>query len=260
MTGQPLDLIPMWAMYVLTVLAMLAMMEVGYRLTRARQRKAPEKTDAGVGTMVGASLALLAFLLAFVVGFGATIFNERRQLVVDEANAIGTTYLRAGYLDEHYGIESRDLLREYTDLRLAALNPAGRAATIARSEQIHDELWTRAETIAREDPWATTTSLYIASLNEVIDRHAERVAVGLGIRVPPTILLGLYAVALLTMFLVGVQTGYGEKRNYLALIVLVLILSVVFLLIVDLDRAQDGLLRVPQQPLIDLQRQLNASP
>jgi hypothetical protein len=59
------------------------------------------------------------------------------------------------------------------------------------------------------------------------------------------------------MFLVGVQTGYGEKRNYLALMVLVLILAVVFFLIVDLDRALDGLLRVPQQPMIDLQRQLN---
>lgn len=257
MTGQPLDAIPMWLLYILTVLAMLATMEVGYRLTRARQRKFPDKTDAGVGTMVGASLALLAFLLAFVVGFGATIFNERRQLVVDEANAIGTTYLRAGYLEEPYKTDSRDLLREYTDLRLTALDPAQRAAALTRSGQIHDELWTRAETIAREDPWATT-ALYIVSLNEVIDLHAERVAVGLGIRVPPTVLLGLYIVALFTMFLVGVQSGYGEKRNYLALIVLVLILSVVFLLIVDLDRAQDGLLRVPQQPMIDLQRQLNS--
>ena len=257
MTGQPLDAIPMWLLYILTVVAMLATMEAGYRLTRASQRKSPAKGDAGVGSMVGATLALLAFLLAFVVGFGATIFNERRQLVVDEANAIGTTYLRAGYLQEPYRTEARDLLREYTDQRLVAhLDPAQVAAVIMRSEEIHNELWTSAETIAIEDPWATI-SLYLASLNEVIDLHAERVAVGLGIRVPPAILLGLYVVALLTMFLVGVQTGYGDKRNYVALIVLVLILAVVFFLIVDLDRAQDGLLRVPQQPLIDLQRQLN---
>jgi hypothetical protein len=257
MTGQPLDALPMWALYILTVVAMLATMEVGYRLTRAGQRKASAKGDTGVGSMVGASLALLAFLLAFVVSFGATIFNERRQLVVDEANAIGTTYLRAGYLQEPYKTEARDLLREYADIRVrGALDRAQLADALARSEEIHNELWASAETIAREEPWATT-SLYLASLNEVIDRHAERIAVGAGIRVPPTILLGLYVVALLTMFLVGVQTGYGEKRNYLALIVLVLILAVVFFLIVDLDRAQDGLLQVPQQPMIDLQRQLN---
>jgi hypothetical protein len=259
MTGQPLDSLPIWVLYILTVLSMLATMDVGYRQTRAGQRKAPDKGDADVGSMVGASLALLAFLLAFVVGFGATIFNERRQLVMAEANAIGTTYLRAGYLQEPYKTEARDLLREYTDLRLTALDPAQRAAALTRSEQIHDELWARAEVIAFESPW-DTTSLYIASLNEVIDLHSNRLSVGLGIRVPPTILLGLYVVALLTMFLVGVQTGYGARRNYLALIVLVLILAVVFFLIVDLDRAQDGLLQVPQQPLIDLQRQLNSVP
>ena len=256
MTGQPLDVIPMWLLYILTVLAMLATMEVGYRLTRARQRKAPDAADAGVGAMSGASLALLAFLLAFVVSMGSGIATERRHLVMAEANAIGTTYLRAGYLEEPYRTESRDLLREYTALRLAAHEGEDLATVITRSEEIHNDLWASAETMAVESP-LPTISLYISAVNEVIDLHAERVAVGIDIRIPPTILLGVYLVALFTTFLVGVQTGYGEKRNYLALIVLVLILAVVFLLIVDLDRAQEGLLRVSQLPLYDLQRQLN---
>ena len=210
--------------------------------------------------MSGASLALLAFLLAFVVSMGSGIATERRHLVMAEANAIGTTYLRAGYLDEPYKTEARDLLREYTDLRLAAhLDAAQLATVITRSEEIHNELWASAEVIAVESP-LDTISLYIGAVNEVIDLHAERVAIGMDIRIPPTILLGVYIVALFTMFLVGVQTGYGEKRNYLALVVLVLILAVVFLLIVDLDRAQDGLLRISQLPLIDLQRQLNLGP
>ncbi len=251
-TGQPLDVIPMWALYFLTVLAMLVTMEIGYRLTKAGQRKSPDTTDAGVGAMSGASLA-------FVVGFASNIAAERRQLVIAEANAIGTTWLRAGYLDEPYGPEARDLLREYTDLRLAALDPAQTAAALARSEEIHNELWTSAEVIAVDSP-TDITGLYIRSLNDVIDRHAERVTVGRAIRVPPTVLLGIYVVALFTTFLVGLQTGYGERRNYLAMVVLVLILSVVFLLIVDLDRSHEGLLRVNQQAMIDLQRQLNAAP
>jgi hypothetical protein len=180
-------------------------------------------------------------------------------LVVDEANAIGTTYLRAGYLAEPYRTEARDLLREYTDLRVAVRANQQVAAAITRSEQIHNELWAGAEKIAVESP-TPTTSLYLSSLNEVIDRHAERVAVGVDIRVPPSVLLGLYTVALFATFLVGVQSGDGEKRNYLAHIVLVLILSVVFLLIVDLDRSQEGMLQVNQQAMIDLQRQLNAAP
>jgi Na+/proline symporter len=259
MTNQPLDFVPMWAMYFLTVLAMLATMEAGYRLNRAMRRKSPDKTDVGLGGMVGASLGLLAFLLAFIVGFGANIHTERRHLVVDEANAIGTTYLRAGYLDEPYRTEARDLLREYTDLRLAAYGGTPPATVISRSEQIHNKLWASAEKIAVESP-LPTTSLYLSALNEVIDRHAERVAVGVDIRIPPSVILGLYVVALFATFLVGMQSGDGEKRNYVAHVVLVLILSVVFLLIVDLDRAQEGLLQVNQQAMFDLQRQLNASP
>jgi hypothetical protein len=255
MTGQPLDAIPMGLLYILTVLAMLATMEVGYRLTRARQRKSADKTDAGVGAMSGASLALLAFLLAFVVSLGSSIATERRQLVMAEANAIGTAYLRAGYIDEPYRTESRGLLREYTDQRLAALDPARITAAVRRSEEIHNELWAGAEVLAVESP-LPTISLYISAVNEVIDLHAERLAAGVDIRIPPTVLLGVYIVALFTTFLVGVHSGYGDKRNYLALLVMVLILAVVFLLIVDLDRAQDGLLRVPQLPLYDLQRQL----
>jgi len=259
MANQPLDIVPMWAMYFVTVLAMLLTMEAGYRLNRAMRRKSPDKTDVGLGGMVGASLGLLAFLLAFIVGFGANINTERRHLVVDEANAIGTTYLRAGYLAEPYRIEARDLLREYTDLRLAGLDPTQLAAVVARSEEIHNELWASAEKIAIESP-SPTTGLYLSSLNEVIDRHAERVAVGVDIRIAPSVLLGLYVVAVFTTFLVGMQSGDGEKRNYVAQIVLVLILAVVFLLIVDLDRAQEGLLQVNQQAMFDLQRQLNTAP
>jgi hypothetical protein len=102
------------------VIAMLLSMEAGYRLNRTLRRKSPDKTDVGLGGMVGASLALLAFLLAFVVGFGANINTERRHLVVDEASTIGTIYLRAGYLDEVYRTETREFLREYTDIRIQA--------------------------------------------------------------------------------------------------------------------------------------------
>jgi len=255
MITQPIDSLPLWVVYLLTVLAMLAAMEAGYRLIKTMQRRKPAKADAGVGAIAGATLALLAFLLAFVVSFAVSIFNERRVLVIKEANAIGTAYLRAGYLDEPYRTESQDLLREYVDLRLAELDPAKLEMAAARSEEIHNELWQRAEAIAREIPLATI-ALYVSSLNDVIDVHTERVSVGLGIRVPPAVLLGLYSVALFTMFLVGMQSGYAENRNLIALVVLILILSVVFLLIVDLDRAREGLLQVPQQALFDLQRQL----
>ncbi len=255
MSNQPLDALPLWSLYLLTILLMLVAMEAGYRLTRNRQQRHPAQTDGGVGVITAATLALLAFLLAFVVSFAAGIFHERRAVVVKEVNAIGTAYLRAGYLDEPYRTESRDLLREYVDVRLSALNPANLATASARSEAIHDELWTRAEVIARAKP-DPITGLYISALNDVIDAHTERINIALAFRVPTSLLLGIYVVAFLTMFLVGMQSGYLESRNVLALMVLILILSVIFMLIVDLDRSRQGLLQIPMQSLLDLQRQM----
>jgi hypothetical protein len=232
------------------------MIEAGYRFGKAWKRRSPKKEGSGLGTMVGATLALVAFLLAFVVSYGGTFLTERRHLVVDEANAIGTTYLRAGYLAEPYRTEAKELLREYTDLRLEALESDDKLEeSLARSEEIHNELWADVEKVAVESP-TPITSTYITTLNDVIDLHAERVAVGLDIRIPPNVMLGLYIVAMFTMFLLGMQSADGEKRNYFAQIVLVLILSVVFFLIEDIDRSREGFLQVSQQPMVELQRQI----
>lgn len=259
LSSQPLDMFPLWVDYIVTVLLLFLSLEAGFRLGKVMQKRWPDKSETGVGVMVGASLALLGFLLAFVTSIAIGIFNDRRQLVISEANAIGTTYLRAGYLAEPYGIESRQLLREYVGVRLAALNKGQLDQSIARSEQIHTELWSRAEDVARE--YSTpTVALYISSLNEVIDLHTERLNAELGFRVPPTIVFGLYLVSLLTMALVGLHSSYAEKRNLIAQIMIVLILSVAFLLIIDLDRSVEGMLRIPQKALIDLQQQLNSTP
>jgi hypothetical protein len=209
--------------------------------------------------MVGAALALLGFLLAFVTSIAIGVFNDRRQLVISEANAIGTTYLRAGLLSEPVALESRQLLREYVEMRLAALDRSQLDRAISRSEEIHDELWIRAEAEGKANP-VPTVALYIASLNEVIDLHSLRINAELGFRVPPTIVWGLYIVAVLTMALVGLHSCYSEKRNLISQVIMILILSVAFMLIIDLDRSQQGLLRIPQKALMDLQQTLNRGP
>lgn len=257
--NQPLDLLPIWSVYILTVIVLYLAAEAGFRLGKLVQKRWPDKGEAGVGTVVGAALALLGFLLAFVANIAIGNFNQRRQLVVSEANAIGTTYLRAGYLAEPYGVESRALLREYVDLRLEALDRAVTASAIARSEQIQDELWLLAEAVARENS-GPTIALYLSSLNQVIDLHTERLNAELGYRVPPIIILGIYVVAMLTMILIGVYDSYREKHNLIALIMVVLIVSVVFLVIIDMDRSNVGLLQIPQKALIELQQKLILPP
>jgi len=251
--SQPLDSLPIWALFILTILFMLLAVEVGYRIGKVFLKDKSDQSDAGVGVMVGAALALLGLLLAFVINIAIGIFNDRRQLVVLEANAIDTTYLRAGYLAEPYGVESRQLLREYVNLRLEVFDPGKTDAAIARSIQIQDELWVRAEEVARENP-GPTVALYLSSLNEIIDLHTERINAELGFRVPPIVVLGMYGVALLTMILVGVHHSYRENRNTIAVIIVVLILSLAFLLVIGLDRSNTGLIQIPQKALIDLQQ------
>jgi hypothetical protein len=256
---QPIDLLPLWAVYILTVVVLLASLEAGYRSGNAMRKRWPEKSEAGVGAMVGAALALLGFLLAFVTSIAIGVFNDRRQLVITEADAIGTTYLRAGLLSEPAAKESRQLLREYVAMRLAALDRTQLDQAINRSEEIHAELWKRAEEEGKANP-VPTVALYITSLNEVIDLHSMRVNAELGFRVPPTIVLGLYLVAMLTMALVGLHSCYSEKRNLVSQVIMVLILALTFLLVIDLDRSQQGLIRIPQKALIDLQQLLNRTP
>src|SRR5512139_2394357 len=129
-TTQPLAMLPPWSIFLLTALILFLAFEAGLRLGKIVQQRWPDKYEAGVGTKVGAALTILALLLAFVINFSISIFNERRQLVVSEANAISTTYLRAGYLPEPYKGESRRLLRDYLSLRLELIDPAKALAAI----------------------------------------------------------------------------------------------------------------------------------
>jgi hypothetical protein len=107
-----LDSLPLWGVYLVTVLLSLLAIELGYQLGRIWQRRSHVEKEGPVGALSGATLGLLAFLLAFIIGMAMTRFDARRLLVVDEANAIGTTFLRAGFLDEPIRGESRALLRE----------------------------------------------------------------------------------------------------------------------------------------------------
>jgi hypothetical protein len=260
LTSQPLDYLPIWAIYPLTVVVLLLAIWGGYRYVRAKHRTKTPESDEGLGTISAATLGLLAFLLAFVISFGFDVYGERRALVLDEANAIRSTYLRAGYLVEPYRTESRNLLSEYVDQRLAATNPDTLAQAKARSEEIQGELWAFAEQVVTEVDKSDTISAYVDSLNEVITIHAERVVKGLQVRIPPLIMLGMFLISIITMFLVGMQSGYAPNRSILGLVMLTLVVAVVLYLLVDLDRAQQGLLKVSSQPLIDLQNQLPSLP
>lgn len=251
-----LDPIPMWAMYILTFLVALLGFELGYRFGLFRQKKYKDEPDKTLDAMVGATLGLLAFLLAFVMSMAADRYDNRRHLVVEEAQVIRSAYLQAGYLTEPYPDEIRSLLSDYVDIRIATPDTQDNIdEVLVLSEEIHAKLWNLTEAVVEETPGRDEVSLFIASINETINLHNRRVA-ALRARLPETVVFVLYTVAALSMTMVGFQNSYNGKRNYFSALSVILIFTVVMMLIIDLDRPQEGLLKVSQQALIDLQRQL----
>ena len=253
----PLDALPLWALFISILVVVLLSVECGYRLGRYRRARHEEEKEAPLGTMVGATLGLLAFILAFTFGLAAARFDARRQVLLDEANAIGTTYLRAGMLPER-GDQVRGLLRDYVRVRLEAVQSDNVAEGIRRSENIQNQLWTEAQTVGEKNANSILVGLFVQSLNEMIDLHAKRVQTGLRSRIPGAIWLGLFAVAALSLATMGYHAGLSGTRRSLAIVAVAITFSVVIGLIADLDRPQEGVLNISQQALIDVQRSMTA--
>ncbi len=255
---QLLDPLPIPVVFVAFALIALAVFEGGHRVGRWWQERTPDEKEGPTSMLVGSILALLAFLLAITMGMASDRFDTRRQLVLEEANSIGTTYLRAGYLPEASSTRVRELLREYVPLRLTTADRDQLQVNYARSTEIQKELWAEAEDLARTTPESEVLALFIDSLNETIDLHETRVTAIVYARVPETILLLLIIGAVLTLGMVGYSAGLTGRRGLLSAVVLIVVLGAVITLVVDLDRPREGYLQVSQQPLIDLQQQIGA--
>ncbi|HEX7773157.1 MAG TPA: hypothetical protein VF435_12100 [Pyrinomonadaceae bacterium] len=251
-----LDPFPLWTILPLTVVLALLSVELGHRLARYRLQHSQEEKESPLGGMVGATLGLLAFMLAFTFGLAGARFEDRRQILLSEANAIGTTYLRAAMLPEPMRTESRNLLREYVDVRLQGVQQPGKLQqSIARAEELQHQLWSLAMAAAEKER-TPLTGLYIQSLNEVIDLHATRIMAGLRSRIPAVIWIVLYLLGFLAMVLMGYQSGLANSKRSIAAVALILGFALVLYLITDLDRVGQGTLKVSQQSMIDLRNSM----
>ena len=254
-----LDVLPIWTIYPLTLLVGLLAVELGRRIARRWRQRAKDKTEAPAAPIVAATLGLFAFLLAFTFGSASSRFEERKQAVLAESNAIQTAYLRAQALPEPMASNTRNLLREYVDTRLTGTTQSQLAQAIARSEELQKRLW--AEAIAASQKERTPmTSLFMTALNDVISMHEKRMAAGLYNRIPAAIWIALYLLLVIAMAVIGYYEGMTGTLRSLAVIGLVIAFSTVLGLIVDLDRPGKGLLQVNQQSMIDLRNSMNESP
>jgi hypothetical protein len=251
---EPLDIVPLWALLAGIMLTVLLSVEAGYRVGRFRSRR-PHEMETPVGEMVTATLGLLAFILAFTFGLAASRFDAKRQLVVDEANAIGTTYLRADMLPAHRD-DIRALLRAYVDVRIEAITPDKLAAGIRRSEALQNQLWAQTVPIARSNPDSVIVGLFVQSLNDVIDLHTKRLTAAVRNRIPLAIWVALYGISVLSFAAMGYHSGLIGTSRSLVIVAVAFTFSVVIVLIADLDRSQQGFLKVSPQALIDVRQSM----
>ena len=252
-----MDVLSLWGIFFILIVAISLSIEFGFLLGRRKEMRVSEAKSIRTGPIVTATLGLLAFMLAFTFSTVTSRQNERKHLIIDESNAIGTAYLRAEVLPQADRDDAQRVLHHYLSLRITAVQAgkAGEPEQLNKAKELQNELWLMAVDIAARSP-TPVTALFMQSLNEVFDMHQKRVTVGLHHRMPLVFWKILFGLAILSMIVGGYDSGlHGGVRSVAPLIV-ALAFSVVLLLIVALDRPG---VSISQYALIDLQQSLSDS-
>lgn len=249
--------VPIWVMFLIILMVVLLSIEAGFRHGARKRQLSNRKQEAPAGSIIGAMLGLLAFMLAFTFGMAASRFDARKAVTLDEANAIKTTYLRAGLLSEPQRTDIRNLLREYVKVRVEGIETGQIDYAVKRSEELQEQLWSKTSALAEKDPPPAFTGLFIRSLNDVIDLHKKRLTAALRNRIPGAIWGALLFVTIFAMGAAGYQTGLNGARRTIVVLAIVLTFSVVMFVIADLDHSRQGFLQISQQPMIELQKSIN---
>jgi hypothetical protein len=256
---EMVDLIPIWAIVAVTILVVMAAIELGQHIGNFVRRRSPNEKESPVSAIVGAILGLSAFLLAFTFGVVWDRHDQKRALVREDAIAIRTAWRRSDFLPDADRLEAAEIFRKYVAVRLefsqnGNFDPEKVKDLQSQLLEFQDRLWTMAVVNARKDMNSDVAALYIESLNEMTGVHQNRIAVGIQARVPLEIWLALYCITILGMMSVGYQTGIAESKRSLAWPVVAIAFALAFGLIASLDRPDSGFFKVPQTPLLDLQK------
>jgi hypothetical protein len=245
-----LNNVDLLTIFLITSAIIMAAAEMGRRLGV----RVGAGSGDNVSTLEGAILGLLALMIGFTFAMALARFDGRREAVLNEANAIGTTALRARLLPAPYNTEALKIIRDYVQIRLDMTrhspSPAQIDAATDRSNALQEQLWQQAKTLAAKDNAMVPTGLYIQALNDMIDNQEKRLTQSRN-RVPGIVLLALYAVATVASAFTGYTSGIEARRTRLPIYVTGMLISAVILLILDLDRPSTGFIKVSQQPIID---------
>jgi hypothetical protein len=218
-------------------------------------RRSRDVTNGGadIGTLAGAALGLLALLLAFSFSIALSRYDTRRSMVLEEANAIGSTANFAQMLPEPAQGQILHLLRDYVAVRIGLgipFDPSKLDRDIARSLDLQVRLWRQAISVTEAAPQSLPAYRFVASLNEMNNIHESRIT-ALRYHVPGAVIVMLTAVAMVAMGFTGYQASLTGSRRRISTLIMSVTVATVLILVVDLDQPARGWIQVPVQPLVD---------
>ena len=244
----------------MVIMAMLAI-EFGFLIGKTNRKKFRDEQVTPIATVVGAVLAMMAFVIAFTFGSANTRFDARKAALLDDVTAIQTAYLRANLIPEPHRTTVRSLLRDYVQARAGIVYAYGQSDTLRLVQQraavLQELMWSHVEKMAAEHGETRVNVLFTRALNDVFNLHTKRVVLGAYYRIPSAMWLALIFASGVAMFAVGLQFGIGgNRRVHAANLSLSITFALVMVLAFDLDRPGEGLIAVNQQPMIDLYQRM----
>lgn len=228
-------------------LGMPFFLEYGRRIAIRRLAADPEGGRQGFGVVEGAVFSLLGLLIAFTFSGAAARFDERRQLTIQEANDIGTAYLRLDLLPESAQPRLRELFRQYLDSRLETYRKLpdldAAKAELTRSLKVQGEIWTTAVAACRESGSAPAQMLLLPALNQMIDITTTRTEVT-KIHPPVIIFFMLAILSLASALLAGYSMAGGKSRSWIHIMVFSAVMAITVYVIIDIEYPRFGIIRV----------------
>lgn len=235
--------------------------EVGFRVARRLSNKVGKEATTHIATIEGALLGLLALLLGFAFSMSISRYDSRKAVIIEEANDLQTTYLRAELLSDPHKEITKRFLRDYVDSRVeylqAGLDELKLGEALARTARIQNQLWNQAVSAAKSDSDEVRTGYFISSLNSLIDDHTVRVN-AMRNHVPEVILFLLIFVGAMTIAMTGYSSGINNLRLPIPRAILIVLTAATLIVIIDLDRPRRGLITVSEKALTQLQKDLKA--
>ncbi len=241
----------------LAIIALLFLaMEAGFRSHGWLSRRTSAHGDqAAPDYLLSAMLGLLALLLGFTFALALNRYEARRDLVVQEANAIGTTWLRAQLLGEPARGRMTVLLRGYVDARLDWSRDPSPVASLTRTAALQQKLWAETGTAVRQDSSTQLSRALMEAMNDSFDRASERAAARRA-HIPDEVLGILLLCAALSAGMLGTMMGATGRRSRAATTMLLLLVALALLMIFDLDRPVSGAIQVSQQSFEELRQSM----